>query len=199
MPTELKIVKLPPSKKPQALGWSSRNDHHTKFWGAACIYGKTLACLTCGWAAERLCLAPPFSVESEKDKPHPRSTLLPIHVTLCSSPQPWSHRPQSTYHQWDTGTKIPSQGRCKVPSTPRVKAPELTSSGFTARHGRGGVTGVYVLPPKGHTGNSLPSRKMTSPQAQDGAPPQPTDPSPLRDHMQALPARSSCYGHSLLS
>lgn len=96
--TELKTVKQPPSKKPQALGWSSRNDHHTKFWGAACIYGKTLACLTCGWAAERLCLAPPFLVESEKDKPHPRSTLLPIHVTLCSSPQPWSHRPQSTYH-----------------------------------------------------------------------------------------------------
>lgn len=84
--TELTTVKLPPSKKPQALGWNSRNAHHSKFWGAACIYGKTLVCLTCGWAAVRLSLAPPFSVESEKDKPHPRSTLLPIHVTLCSPP-----------------------------------------------------------------------------------------------------------------
>lgn len=72
VPTELKIVKLPPSRKPQALGWSSRNAHHTKFWGADCIYGKTLVCLTWGWTAARLSLAPPFSVESEKDKPHPQ-------------------------------------------------------------------------------------------------------------------------------
>lgn len=113
-------------QKAQALGWSSRNTYLTKHLGASCICGRQ-AGLACGWAWQGQASSSILRRVRQYREASPRSTLLSTLYPLRPLSTPGAIVPNATYHQWNTGTKTPSQQRYKIPTTNQdMSTPKFT-------------------------------------------------------------------------